>query len=168
MCAGNTLNITAEWLKDNGWRCLGNTFNKTVNGRTYYLVYNSWCVFSRVKYMKRDAVPDAFVGDSTYTLFRKVAGISTRQALDMLTSTGKVFDIDTIVPLKDSDDVLSRYWLRENGWKVTLTGDYHKCINGVWYEMIYTDFDCDFILTKELASITTTNELENLVKEDRQ
>ena len=164
MCADNRQNITVAWLKENGWRCLDNTSNKTVNDRTYFLVHNNWCVFSRAKYMKQSAVPDAFVGDGTYTLFRKVAGISTRQALDMLTSTGKEFDVDTIVPLNESNDVLSRRWLRENGWKETLTGDYHKCINGVWYEMIYTDFDCDFILTKELASITTTDELEELVK----
>ena len=156
--------ITAEWLKENGWNCYGNTSNKRINGKTYYLVCEKWCVYSRKSDLGQQAFPDAFIGDGTYTLCRNVAVISSLQALEMLTTTGKEFEDDTVVPLKDSDDVISRSWLPEHGWRPTLTGDYCRCIDGVWYEMEYTDFDCDYILKKEIARLETIDELEALIK----
>ena len=44
-------------------------------------------------------------------------------------------------------------WLKEKGWRQTFTGDYCKCINNAWCEMEYTDYECDFLLKKEIARL---------------
>lgn len=163
---GNSRIITDVWLKENGWNVLtfSNVSNKDVNSITYYLVYENWYVLPAKEYAKKNLTSGDIVGDHSYTLQKSVALISTIEALEMLTLTGKEYDELSVVPVNSGDTLISRSWLRENGWRDTLTGCWHKCINDVWYEIEYTDFDCDYILKKEIARIKTVEELEELLK----
>ena len=159
-------NLTPEWFKANGWRNVGtNTFNKSINDITYYLVCNSWCVTSIAEALKRSISSNNYMSDNpAYTLFKTIAGISSVQALEMITLEGRECEKDTYIKANEDDQLISRDWLPNNGWKRTFTGAYHKCINNVWYEMEYTDFDCDYILRKEIARLQTVEELEKLTK----
>jgi hypothetical protein len=156
--------ITFEWLKENGWRFCDNTFNKTVNGITYYLEYDQWVVLSFDKFKKQELLSGTVVGSGSYVLSKQVAVVSTVQGVDMLTSTGKEFDENTVVSVNDGDECISRSWARDNGWHDTFTGNSQKFINGAWYELEYTDFDCDYILKKEIAKVKCIDELEVFLK----
>lgn len=157
-----TEKITAEWLKENGWCHYENTFNKTINGLTYYLVCNRWSVFSHKSLLETRTTPRTLIYEEKFTLLKHIAVVATVQGLEMLTSTGKEHDKNTVIGIGDNDDVISRRWLPENGWRPTFTDGYQKCINDTWYEMEYTDFDCDYILKKEIARLETIEELERV------
>ena len=161
-------NLTTEWLKANGWRNVDtNTFNKDINGITYYLVYNNWHVSSIGQALKGSIASGHSISDDlTYTLSKRIACISTAQALEMLTLTGKEYEEekDTYIRANEGDELISRKWLPNNGWRRTFTGDFHKCVNNVWYELEYTDYACDFILKREIARLQTVEELEELTR----
>ena len=144
----NATLITPEWLKANDWRRYNATANKTINKLTSYL--------------RRES---GFMG-SPYRLSKFVAGVSAIEAVEELTATGQEFDEDKIVSRHPEHTVISRSWPEENGWERIEHGDgeFRKCVNGVWYELEYTDFDCDYMLKKEFAVVQTVEELEALLK----
>ena len=160
----NNINkITNEWLKDNGWRCFNYTANITINERTYYLRTAILPDVNSIDYYSGKAKVGDF-NDSPYYLSKLIAGVAAVEVVEMLTSTGQEFDEDKMIPLKPGDTPISRNWGRENGWDEIENGVCIKCINGVWYELEYSDFDCDYILKKRIATVTDICELEAVVK----
>lgn len=146
----NTTPITPEWLKANGWRYYNGTANKKINELTYYV---------RLENLAR-------CSGCTCRLSKLVAVVSAVEAVEELTATGQEFAEDKVVQLKPEQTVISRYWPEENGWGRIEDGDgeFSKCVNNVWYELEYTDFDCDYMLKKEFAVVQTVEELEALLK----
>ena len=148
MESNNCNNITTEWLKANGWRCYQDTANKTINGLTYYL---------------RNVSKGDVICNACY-LSKQIALVAAVEVVEMLTDTGQEFDEDKIIPFSDGHTPISRSWGRESGWDEIENGVCIKCINGAWYELEYTDFDCDYILKKRIATVTDISGLEALVK----
>ena len=140
--------ITTEWLKANGWRGYQDTANKTINGLTYYL---------------RSVSKGGVICGACY-LSKQIACLAAVEVVEMLTNTGQEFDKDKMIPYSDEHTPIARSWGRGNGWDEIENGVCIKCVNGVWYELEYTDFDCDYILKKRIATVTDICELEAVVK----
>ena len=146
----NATPITPEWLKVNGWRYYNGTANKKINKQTYYI---------RLENLAR-------CGGCTGRLSKLIAVVSAVEVVEELIATGQEFVEDKVVAFKPEHTVISRYWPEENGWGRIEDGDgeFSKCVNNVWYELEYTDFDCDYMLKKEFALVQTVEELEALLK----
>ena len=145
-----TTPITPEWLKTNQWNYYHDTANKKINNRTYFIRLEKMADGSG--YMCR--------------LSKLVAVVSAVEMLEELTATGQEFDADKVLPFQSEHTPISRSWPEENGWERIEYGDgeFRKCVNGVWYELEYTDFYCDYMLKKEFALVHSVEELEALTK----
>lgn len=146
----NATPITPEWLKTNGWRYYNGTANKKINKLTYYI---------RLENLAR-------CGGCTGRLSKLIAVVSAVEVVEELIATGQEFAEDNVITFKNEHTPISRYWPEENGWGRIEGGDgeFIKCVNDVWYELEYTDFDCDYMLKKEFARVQTVEELEALLK----
>lgn len=60
--------------------------------------------------------------------------------------------------------LITREWLKRNGWVCVHNDTWTKSINGIWYNLIYTDFDYDYILTKEIGAVDSAEKLNELIK----
>lgn len=141
--------ITKEWFKTNRWRYFQDTANNTINKITYFL---------------RKLESPEYEGD-IYRVSKKVALVADVETVEELTTTGKEFQEDTVIVFQSRNTPISRSWPEENGWERIVNGDneFRKCINGVWYELEYTDFYTDYILKKDIAMVRTVEELESLL-----
>ena len=61
----------------------------------------------------------------------------------------------------ENKTLITPQWLKSNSWVKVDPDTWTKVINGVWYNIIQTDMDNTYILTK---SIGTVNCAENLIE----
>ena len=61
----------------------------------------------------------------------------------------------------ENKTLITPQWLKNNGWVKVDPDTWTKVINGVWYNVIHTDMDNIYILTKSIGTVSCA---ENLIK----
>lgn len=61
----------------------------------------------------------------------------------------------------ENKTLITPQWLKSNGWVKVDPDTWTKVINGVWYNVIHTDMDNTYILTKSIGTVSCA---ENLIK----
>lgn len=94
-------------------------------------------------------------GDNEFILSLQKTCVNTTRKIDEFIG----------VPNNDTEDnYLSRTDLEElYGWRKVDYNVYSKEINGGYYTLVYTDFDCDFILLEKIKVVDTLEELDEAV-----
>lgn len=64
----------------------------------------------------------------------------------------------------ENKTLITPEWLKRNGWVKVDNDTWTTVINGVWYNIIHTDMDNTYILTKSIDAVNCTEKLIELIK----
>lgn len=64
----------------------------------------------------------------------------------------------------ENKTLITPEWLKRNGWVKVDPDTWTKVINGVWYNIIRTDMDNTYILTKSVGMVNCTENLIELIE----
>ena len=64
----------------------------------------------------------------------------------------------------ENKTLITPQWLQRNGWVKVDNKTWTNVINGAWYDIIQTDMDNTYILTKSIGAVNCTENVIELMK----